>query len=55
MLSNVPVTKKMWWESYDWNTCNGKNLLLVAYVLMLKFSWEMLFFESGDTEVFKSW
>ena len=22
--------------------------------LMLKFSWEMLFFESGDTEVFKS-
>ena len=22
--------------------------------LMLKFSWEMLFFESGDTEVFKA-
>ena len=31
-----------------------KNLLLVAYVFNIKCSWEMLFFESEDTEVFKA-
>ena len=47
MLSNIT---KMWWESdvmKQW-----KNLLLVAYVFNVK--WEILFFESGDTEVFKA-
>ena len=48
MLSNV--TKKMWWESDDIKQLEQKSIMS----LMLKFSWELLFFESGDTEVFKA-
>ena len=36
-------------------TFQWKNLSLVSYVfIMFKFSWEMLFFERGDTEAFKT-
>ena len=35
-----------------WN--NGKKLLLVAHVFFLTCSWEMLFSESKDTDVFKA-
>ena len=37
-----------------WNTCNGKTCHWWLMPLMLKFSWEMLFFKSGDTEVVKA-
>ena len=42
---------RMWWYKH----LQLKNQLLVANMsLMFKFSWEILFFESGDTEVFKA-
>ena len=36
-----------------WNTYNGKTCCWWLMSSMFQFSWEMLFFESGDTRVFK--
>ena len=42
---------RMWWYKH----LQLKNQLLVANMsLMFKFSWEILFFESGDREVFRA-
>ena len=52
MLSNV--TKKCDENLMLRNTRNEKTCSWQLMSLMLKFSREMLFFESGDTEVFKA-
>ena len=53
MLSNV--TKNCDENLMVWNTSNGKTLLFAVNMsLMFKFSWEILFFERGDTEPFKA-
>ena len=44
----------MWWESDVKKHLQWQNLLLVALSLMFKFAWEMLFFESGVTDVSKA-
>ena len=53
MLSNVIKNVMRIWY-YEILNSNGKTCGLQLTSLMFKFSWEMLFVESGDTEAFKA-
>ena len=44
----------MWWESDGVKHFQWKTWQLKFMSLMFKFSWEVLFFERGDTEAFKA-
>ena len=44
------IIQRIWW----YETLTKEKPVAGSLSLMLKFSWKMLFFESGDTEVFKA-